>query len=124
MGTDLHVLLSMDTVGQLDVFRHYGYTPSMYSTQISIPQEAGQVIFSGLLQCLDCMHLEVQIVCSVCLCYLVDQAHKGLLTDEKLSTLLVLACLVESCHPQPVPLGLLQPPLYETLWEVFPLLWA
>ena len=32
----LHVLLSMDMVGQVDVFRHYGYMLSMYSTQVGI----------------------------------------------------------------------------------------
>ena len=62
MGTDLHMVLSMDTTDHLDVFRHYGYTLSMYNTQVSIFHEATQIIFSGLLQCLDCMHLEAQIV--------------------------------------------------------------
>ena len=60
--TDLHVVLSMDTVGQLDVFRHYGYMLRMYSTQVGIPQEASQVVLCSLLQCLECMHYEVQIM--------------------------------------------------------------
>ena len=106
----------MDTVGQLDVFRHYGYTLSMYSTQVSIIQEAGQVIFGGLLQHLHCAHLEVQIVCCVCQCYLTEQVWNGLLADEELGTLLVLAYLTESHCPLPVPSGPLQPPLQNSLW--------
>ena len=92
-------------VGQLDVFRHYGYTLSMYSTQVGIFQEAGQVVFGSLLQCLDCTHLKVQIMHHVSLCYLMDEAHKGLLMDEELSTLFVLAYLRESKFPQLVSLG-------------------
>ena len=38
--TDLPEVLSMDTVGQLDIFRHYGNTLSMYSTQVGILKEA------------------------------------------------------------------------------------
>ena len=100
----------MDVVGQLDVFRHYGYMLSMYSTQVSIFQEAREVTFDDLPQSLDHMHLEVQIMQSVCLCCLTAQVHKGLLVDEEPNTLLVLVYLMESHHPQLVPLGPLQPP--------------
>ena len=44
-------------------------------------------------------------MCSVCLCYLVDQACKGPLMDEELGTLLVLVYLAESHHHWLVPLG-------------------
>ena len=76
------MLFSMDMVGQVDVIRHYGYTLSMYSIQVGIFQESSQIVFSSLLQCLDHAHLEMQNHA--------DQAHKGLLMDEELSTLLVL----------------------------------
>ena len=66
------------------------------------------------------MHLEVQIVCSICLCYLTDQACEGPLMDEELSTLLVLAYLTESHHPQLVPLGPLQPPFMKFFVGAFP----
>ena len=49
MGTDLHVVLSMDMVGQLDVFRHYCYMLSLYGTQVSIFQEASQVVFGSIM---------------------------------------------------------------------------
>ena len=77
--TDLQVVLSMYVAGQLDVFRHYGYTLCMYSTQVGILQEASQVVLSGLLQHLDHVHLEAQIMLPISLCYLMDQACKGLL---------------------------------------------
>ena len=41
----------------------------------------------------------------VSLCYLMDQAHKGLLTNKELSALLVLTYLTESHYFQLVPLG-------------------
>ena len=110
------MLLSMIMVGQVDVFRHYGYMLSIYSTQVSIFQEDGQIVFDSLLQHLDCAHLEAQIMCPICLCHLAEQACKGSLTDEKLSTLLVLTYLVESHNPWMVPLGPLQPPLQNYLW--------
>ena len=95
----LHVVLSTDMAGQLDVFRHYGHMLSMYSIQVGIFQEAGQIVFSGLLQHLDHAHLEVQIMCSIGLCYVMYQAHKRPLLDEELGTLLVLMYLVESHCP-------------------------
>ena len=95
----------MDTAGQLDVFRLYGYMLSVYNAQVGIFQEAGQVVFGVLLQCLDCTHLEVQNVLPISLCYLMYQAHKGPLMDEKLSALLVLAYLTESHCPWLIPLG-------------------
>ena len=76
MVTDLHVVLSTDMAGQLDVFRHYGYTLIVYTAQVSIFQEASQVIFNGLLQHMDHTNLGAQIMHSVCLCYMMDQAHK------------------------------------------------
>ena len=103
--TDLCMVLSTDMVGQLDVFRQYGFTLSMYSTQVGILQEAGQKVLGSLLQHLDWMHLEVQVMLPISLCYFMGQALKGSLTSQVLSTLLVLAYLVESHCPQQVPLG-------------------
>ena len=68
-------------------------------------QEVSQIVLSSLLQHQNCMHLEAQIVLPISLWYLPDQAHKGPLTDEEFSTLLVLAYLMESHSPWPVPQG-------------------
>ena len=91
-------------VGQLDVFRHYGYMLSMCNTEVGILQEVSQVVLGSLLHCLDSMHLEVQIVLPISLGYLIEQAHEGSLTNEELSILLVLAYLMESHCCWPVPL--------------------
>ena len=63
-------------VRQLDVLSHYAYTLSVYSTQVDVFQEAGQVVFGGLLQHLDCGHLEAQIMLPVSLCYLTDLTYE------------------------------------------------
>ena len=89
----------------------------MYSTQVGIFQETSQVVFGGLLQCLDRVHLEAQIVYSIGLCYLMHQVHKGPPTDQELGTLLILTYLMESHCPQPVPLGPLQPPFMKFFVE-------
>ena len=105
--TGLQVVIFMDMVGQFDGFRHYGYMLGMYSTQAGILQEVSQVVLSGLLQCLDCAHLEAQMMLPISLCFLMDQVCEGSLMNEDLHTLLVLAYLMESHCPWPVPLGLL-----------------
>ena len=98
-------MLSADRVGQLDVFGHYGYTLRMYTAQVSVLQEATQIILSGLLQHYDCMHSEVQIGLPTSLHDLTNEAHEGSLANEELSTLLVLVDLAESHCLQPVLLG-------------------
>ena len=64
--------LSVDIVGQLDVLWHNGYAFHVYSAQVGVFQEAGQVALSYLLQHHDCMHMEVQIDPPTILGYLPD----------------------------------------------------
>ena len=62
----------MDIAGQLDVLWHDGNMFHMYSAQVGIFQEAGQVVLSCLLQCHGHEHLEVQIISPTILGYLSD----------------------------------------------------
>ena len=93
--------------GCLECHSHNGYMLSMYSAQVGIFQEACQVVLSDLLQHLYCAHLEAQVMLPISLCYLADHACEGLLTNEELSTLLVLVYLVENHYSWLVPLVLL-----------------
>ena len=47
--TDLPKVLSTAIMGQLDVFRHYWLQLGMYSAQVGVLEDAGQIIISGLL---------------------------------------------------------------------------
>ena len=95
----------------MDIIWHYHYMLSMNGAQVGILQEICHVIFSGLLQCLDGAHLEVQVICPLFPHYLMHQVHKRPLADEELSAYLILAYLMESHCPWLVPLGPLQPTL-------------
>ena len=102
-------LLSMGMACQTNIFWHYHYTFSVNGAQVGVLQEAHHKIFGSLLQYLDGIHLEMQVVCPLFLHYLMHQAYKRLLADDKLGAPVVLPYLTESHHPQPVPLGLFSP---------------
>ena len=48
--TGLPKVLSVDMMGQLHVFAHYGYMLGMYSTQVGILQNASYIVFCSFLE--------------------------------------------------------------------------
>ena len=103
-------VLSVDTIGQLNIFGHDHNAFCVDDTQVGIFQEASQVIPCCFLQCHDCTHLEVQVISPKFLGYLMHELCEGALANEELSAILVLADLVDSYNPWPVLPG----PLHET----------
>ena len=48
----------MNTMDQLDAFRHYGYMLGVYSTKVGILEDPSQIMFSAFLEPLHCLYLE------------------------------------------------------------------
>ena len=91
----------------------------MDDAEVGVIKQVYQVVLSSLLQCLDCMHLEVQVMSSMFLHNLIHQAHKRLLADEELGAPLIQTYLAESYNPWPVPSEPLQPTLLKFFVGVF-----
>ena len=107
---DLQVVLSTDMAGQLDVFGIMVTCLACIAPKLASSRRPVRLYLAASCStwtaCTWRHKSYTPYVCAI----LWTRLYKGPLTDEELSTLLVLMYLAESHCPQLVPLGPLQPP--------------
>ena len=106
MSSDLSFLGSSDPPGELDVLWHDGDTLGVNRAQVGVFEQANQVGFRRLLQCLNRVALEAQIGLEI-LSNLANQTLEGQFADEKFGGLLVSADLPQRHGTWPVAVRLL-----------------
>jgi hypothetical protein len=98
--------LASDTPGKLDVLGHYSHPLCMDRTQIGILKKTHKVSLGCFLECKNSMALETKISLEV----LGNFSNKSLewqLSDQQLSTLLILTDLTQSNCSRAIAMGLL-----------------